>query len=398
MTRSSYGDGLIFNLNRVEGSDNFIGYFGPADGFTITKGWDVTTIFTVDFGTSASDRTVKVDAWVNQGAEPAEEGAVARMDQVVITVPVTELEEYHTYKFNIADLAAEYVVSEGLESPTDAAFTGMTPVKLSIVVDETKDKAYEGKVRVAPVGAENLQLWAKDTANKWHDINVVGWGPGEGFPIDTTLVTNVYVVATAAFDGNVTLKLVDVDEAYGAEDNNIISQDVAFKAVADEEAAVQAAKAAFLDAATTYNPQSDIYTYSFDGESLDIDFDFTSIEYTDSGDLKGKVTNEVWAAAGAFLNSVFDENIGRAQEMTIEMNGKTINVVDTDAPFNSAIYGLADAVFNTPSLSLEVGKFIDKKNTPLVADFTMTVTNKDGITFTLDGLTATFDNVTEGEI
>jgi uncharacterized protein YifE (UPF0438 family) len=238
----SYGDeGLTFNLTRVEGSDDFIGYFGPADGFTITKGWDVTTTFTVDFGTAASDRTVKVDAWVNQGAEPAEEDAVAKMEQLEITIPAAEPEEYHTYKFKIEDKADEYIVSDGLVDPTDADFAGMTPVKLSIVVDSEKDKAYGGNVRVAPVNADGLQLWAKDTAGKWHDINQVGWGPSEGFVINPELVTPVYVIATKAFEGNVTLKLIDIDGDYGAEGNIIISQEVAVKAVVDEQAQAIAA-------------------------------------------------------------------------------------------------------------------------------------------------------------
>ncbi len=141
----------------------------------------------------------------------------------------TLVAEYHTYKFNIEDMAVEYIVSEGLETPEDANFEGMTPVELSIERDVEKDRDYKGKVRVAPVGEESLQLWAKDTEDKWWDINKVGWGPEEGFPI-TDAVTEVYVVATEAFDDNVTLKLVDVDENYGAVDDIIISQEVAVKA------------------------------------------------------------------------------------------------------------------------------------------------------------------------
>jgi len=44
--------------------------------------------------------------------------------------------------FKIEDKADEYIVSDGLVDPTDADFVGMTPVKLSIVVDSEKDKAY----------------------------------------------------------------------------------------------------------------------------------------------------------------------------------------------------------------------------------------------------------------
>ncbi len=262
----SYGDeGLTFNLTRVEGSDDFIGYFGPADGFTITKGWDVTTTFTVDFGTAAEARTVLVDAWVGQAPTPAEEDAVAKMEQVEITIPAAEPEEYHTYKFNIEDLADEYIVSDGLVDPTDADFAGMTPVKLSIVVDENKDKAYEGKVRVAPVGANGLQLWAKDSQGKWYDINVTGWGPPEGFVINPELVTPVYVIATKAFEGNVTLKLIDIDGDYGAEGNIIISQEVAVKAVVDERAQAIAA----VNAASREDMLAVLNAHA---EVLDLDF------------------------------------------------------------------------------------------------------------------------------
>ncbi len=65
---------------------------------------------------------------------------------VEITIPAAEPEEYHTYKFNIEDLADEYIVREGLVDPNDDDFEDMTPVELSIVVDQAKDKAYEGKV------------------------------------------------------------------------------------------------------------------------------------------------------------------------------------------------------------------------------------------------------------
>jgi hypothetical protein len=162
-------------------------------------------------------------------------------DAQVDVVLAAEKKEYHTYKFEIKDLADKYIVSEGLANPSDENFEGLTPVKLSIVVDENKDKAYEGKVRVAPVGANGLQLWAKDSQGKWYDINVTGWGPPEGFVINPELVTPVYVIVTEAFDETVTLSLVDVTGDYGAEDNIIISQEVAVKAVVDEQAQALAA-------------------------------------------------------------------------------------------------------------------------------------------------------------
>jgi hypothetical protein len=145
--------------------------------------------------------------------------------------PVVKEESYHTYKFNIANQADKYIVGAGLANPSDSNFADMTPVKLSIAVDETKDKPYEGNVRVAPVGANHLQLWAKDTNGKWHDINQVGWGPAGGFPINTSVVTDVYVIATDEMDDIVTLKLVDIDGNYGAADNIVIRQELAVYAV-----------------------------------------------------------------------------------------------------------------------------------------------------------------------
>jgi hypothetical protein len=173
-------------------------------------------------------------------------------DAQVDVVLAAEKKEYHTYKFEIKDLADKYIVSEGLANPSDENFEGLTPVKLSIVVDENKDKAYEGKVRVAPVGANGLQLWAKDSQGKWYDINVTGWGPPEGFVINPELVTPVYVIVTEAFDETVTLSLVDVTGDYGAKDNIIISQEVAVKAVVDEQAQALAAVNDYLTPAN-YN-------------------------------------------------------------------------------------------------------------------------------------------------
>ena len=128
-------------------------------------------------------------------------------------------------------MAAEYVVSAPLADPEDADFEGMTPVELSIAIDDEKDMDYEGMVRVLPVGADDLQLWAKDSAGNWYDINVTGWGPSNGFPIDLEAETDVYVVVTAEFEKDVTLKLLDVDGDYGAAENIMISQDENVKAV-----------------------------------------------------------------------------------------------------------------------------------------------------------------------
>ena len=157
------------------------------------------------------------------------------VDELTGITPVKK--EYHTYKFNIENQADKYIVGDGPENPNETNFNDLTPVKLSIAVDEEKDMAYEGMVRVAPVGASNLQLWAKSTSGKWTDINQAGWGPAGGFPINLAAVTEVYVIATGEFDGKVTIKLVDISGNYGAEDNIIISQEFEVYAVSDEVAA-----------------------------------------------------------------------------------------------------------------------------------------------------------------
>jgi len=140
---------------------------------------------------------------------------------------------YHTYEFEITGLEDEYVVIDGgLTNPVDSDFDNMTPVGMSIAIDTKNNTAYDGMVRVAQVNAENLQLWAySEDDENWYDINQVGWGPAGGFPIDTTAVTEVYVVPTAAFEKEITMELVDVTEDYGATGDIIISQSISITAV-----------------------------------------------------------------------------------------------------------------------------------------------------------------------
>lgn len=157
-------------------------------------------------------------------------GWVGEPIAVIAMITVAAPREYHTYGFKIEDLADNYPVAQGLSDPGEADFYGMNPVRLSIVVVEDKDHAYEGKVRVAPVNAENLQLWAKDTEGDWHDINLVGWGPPDGFYI-TDAVTDIYIMATNVFDDHLNIRLVDVTGDYGAEDGIITEKQVALKAV-----------------------------------------------------------------------------------------------------------------------------------------------------------------------
>ena len=85
-----YGTGT-FDLTRQSGTDDFLGYFGPQGGFTIESGWNVTTTFTADVGSSSSQRTQRtatVDVWVGQAPTPAQGEAVASMQQKSIVIPV----------------------------------------------------------------------------------------------------------------------------------------------------------------------------------------------------------------------------------------------------------------------------------------------------------------------
>ncbi len=64
------------------------------------------------------------------------------------------------------------------------------------------------------VNSTSFQFWAKDTNDKWWDINEVGWGDGSGFPIILGLKTDIYVIATGIFEGDVIFELADVTGDY----------------------------------------------------------------------------------------------------------------------------------------------------------------------------------------
>jgi hypothetical protein len=165
--------------------------------------------------------------------------------------------------------------------------------------------------------------------------------------------------------------------------------------VASKEIDKEAAKQKFLDAVTAHNPDSDIYEYSFDGKDLAITFDFTGYEGEDSI-TPIAVAPDVIAAAGEFLTAIFEK--GEAQQIVINMRGKTIPI---DSSGNFDIPGLACAVFGVEQpaeLISAVDKFLNSEveaDKTVTADFTMTVTNQEDVTFILDNLTVTFTNVTE---
>ncbi|MCC5910822.1 MAG: hypothetical protein JJT76_10335, partial [Clostridiaceae bacterium] len=86
---------------------------------------------------------------------------------------------------------------------------------LTIKLEETvAGTAFEGKVRIAAVDVEGIQLWTNDGNGNWYDINQVGWGPVEGFEIDLETETEIYVFVAESVteDINVTFKLVDATD------------------------------------------------------------------------------------------------------------------------------------------------------------------------------------------
>ena len=166
------------------------------------------------------------------------------------------------------------------------------------------------------------------------------------------------------------------------------------------------AKAAFLEAAKSYEPDEEsVYTYSFNGTDLDIGFDFSSYDLTGYGDA-GKIIEDVQNAASEFLKAVFDEGNGNASKIVIYMNDGKEGIGLTPGYKDEDIITLAAAVFGTTEGEELFGKvqtfvlMAEDGDSVVTADFTMTVTigeGDDGVTFTLEGLKATFTNITKVE-
>ena len=134
---------------------------------------------------------------------------------------------------------------------------------------------------------------------------------------------------------------------------------------------------------------------------MDIKFDFTEYRNEDGGYDIIKVAEAVMGAGGEFLTAIFD--IGKAQQIVIDMNNQPPIPIDSNSGLD-VIIALACAVFDVNPSSGYGALFGPVQNflgigtqfTPIVtADFTMTVTNQEDVTFILDNLTVTFTNVTE---
>jgi len=150
---------------------------------------------------------------------------------------------YHTYKFDIVPETVEVdstttLISEPPVGNDPAELQNASTLEMSIIIDEEKDKAYEGKVRVAAPEYETdkLQLWAQDSEGNWYNINVTGWGPAGGFEIEPGEPTTVYVLTTLSADTyNISLTLDDLDGNY-AEGDPVIEDQVIEFAVVDPPA------------------------------------------------------------------------------------------------------------------------------------------------------------------
>jgi hypothetical protein len=218
---------------------------------------------------------------------------------------------------------------------------------------------------------------------KWFPLEGV-FGPSTGFPVMNVDDSKFRATFDTAGDYSITIEFKEVGTG------EVLATYVMEVTVVDPS---EAAKAAFLEAATNYNPESEVYGYSFNGTDLTIDFDFAGLN-------EGEIAAAVMGAAEDFLDAVFDQNNGNASKVVINMNNQEITLTEDDYNTGNSILELASAVFGLTDgdeLIEAVTKFVvaDGDDGVAIADFTMTVTNQDDVTFTLDDLKATFNNVTK---
>ena len=123
---------------------------------------------------------------------------------LVLTVPSTTVE--------VSALVPSTNGKANDNAAVQAAVASSTPITVSL--KNTGDADSEN-VRIAPVGdtSGHIQLWAKDTAGNWYDINVTGWGPMDGFSVEagTTNTTDVYVISDKVDNYSSTIKVVEAD-------------------------------------------------------------------------------------------------------------------------------------------------------------------------------------------
>jgi uncharacterized repeat protein (TIGR02543 family) len=108
-----------------------------------------------------------------------------------------------------------------INTAVENSIIGLPPIKITLATDKLGISGYQA-VRFLPVSSgTHIQLWAKDTAGNWYDINTVGWGPIDGFelPARYSATTDVYFLANKGGEYPLTIKLVDLKN-----NNTLITQ------------------------------------------------------------------------------------------------------------------------------------------------------------------------------
>lgn len=175
--------------------------WGPEEGFLLQSAYRVSTdiyLLTSVPGT----HTIQIQLVTPDGTPVAIEEFTADVSESPLSFTNVPL-------FYVSDLVNASTVENAVY---DAVYSGdLTPIKVTL--DGSK-LGYDGNVRIQPMGAGNhVQLWAKDTAGNWYDINQVGWGPETGFTANGSysVTTDVYFFSDNAGVYNLTLKLVAID-------------------------------------------------------------------------------------------------------------------------------------------------------------------------------------------
>ncbi len=297
------------------------------------------------------------------------ETAKVNTEGTKIDAPVTKVEAAPGVKVDVPKK----------ETPTPAATTPSGPSR-----SDRDDRDDTSKVSAISVSPKTVTLTVGNTRQLGVDVTTTG-----GASKAVTWSSDNENVAIVDKDGDVTAVAAGETTITATSDFDKSKYDSCDVTVITKE---QAAEETFIEAATLYDPESKIYTYSFDGENLDIGFDFSSYIYP--SDLL-QIISDVQTAAGEFLEAVFADDYGNASEVKIDMNDQTIELDNNN--YMEKIVELAKAVFKVgdgTSLKEKVEAFVENGE-KVTADFTMAVTNQEGVTFTLDGLTATFTNDTK---
>lgn len=110
---------------------------------------------------------------------------------------------------------------EEINKSVEAAISDISPVDIKLLTKVKGSNGYDS-ARFAPLGIENMQLWAKNADGNWIDINRSGWGPIDGFqlPSNYEATTRVYPIFMEAGSYKCNIRLVNLS------DNRIIAEDM----------------------------------------------------------------------------------------------------------------------------------------------------------------------------